>query len=1048
MAARETHTIFFRVVWCNVLLLIALALCFQSAVVKADEFGVLVVPPSNYSSGPTITASPSPFLTGSPSSSSTETPTCSVTPTSTSTSSVSGTVSPSSSVSSSVTATTSVSPSSSGTTTTSVTETPTSSLTPTSTSSVSGTVTPSSSVTATSSPTLTPTSSFTSLPLPRPCYEYANAIEALPLVPLGSEFIDVPLVIAGEPWFFVTSSPMFLGPMPRSELTYSGLVTSEGQVMDWLYVSVLPNVTELPDKRNEEFGHSTEFKISLTSSLTRQAALQLPETLTAAINITNDCREGMVVYTLLNIYISPDRVGQIPSFTVHEGEVEEFTVGISELLKFVSDPIGYPKLLRNVSLTNGEEFLLNDLSLYPLSPVVHPSAEPDSKFDPRLPELGENVSSWITLGSYDNIQHGFKVRAAAPLASAPLLTRIRLVFKDAAPTGPVFFYNEFNLAVVRDCVTTLATRLTECSRQCGGGTYLKARQVITPPLGLAIGAEKCLPETVSLKCNTFSCADLPRFLFSLTFNEDVYNSYPVQIVEAILNALLEMTEVDAKDIDIHNATLNSQTRQLTSEEGWPHFRSLESLSTVTFVIEMSFPARDFENEPLEMLRTRARQAREAIRNGVQQGLFEDLVRQFIAAFADLEFGFVLDFTHKLGGRGITNTRPVAIPMVFFLPDDACEQVIGFHGRDNDGDSLTFYIRSGPETMRIAQLSQVFSDFGYSPKEGEPIHVPSSGNEDPILVNDQQGRFLYITSDEGCRQKGQMINFLAFDGKEFSLPTWLWVVPNTGVIVKSDFLLDAENWSVVQNGFGDNSNIVHAPYSDGLLFKFVFGKENLIRQASQFSAKSVPVVPPRRVFSETIDVSEAVRKERKEEQHSTMFNDSSIWYFSAPDKFTQDISLAFDGVLQFTLGALEGDFNEGRLHTEFPLVRILCSTCSVNGTVEYGYFANRTLKMGISNLLRGSIEVNVPLSPSKWLKRPLNPLQKWTKPEDCKFLLALTELDELQILGDLTAGHEATSLGHVHLIATETRPVPLKCQDIPPPRDLFAPDDTSSLRLKV
>eukprot|EP01138_Halocafeteria_seosinensis_P009843 gb/GECG01010054.1/.p1 GENE.gb/GECG01010054.1/~~gb/GECG01010054.1/.p1 ORF type:complete len:1040 (+),score=113.70 gb/GECG01010054.1/:1-3120(+) len=986
------------------------------------------------SSTPSNTASASGTSSQSPSGTSTGTPTSSSTATETPTSTETSTPS--------VTSTETPTPSQSSS------QTPTATATNTGTPTSTQTSTPTPTRTSTSSPTTTPTSSFTHLPLPRPCYDYSGTIELLPLAQAINEVLEEPpLVVAGEPWSADTNGFAFNGPMSAPDLTYSADAFIDGSKIDWLSVRFLPNDTSAEDE--DGFGHVVGFALELRSTLSRQEGLELPSTLNATVVVSNDCGQEAEFFVILNIYVPPIRISKVPRFIVHEGTTEELKISITDLFEFPTERLASTAFLKNVSLTDGRELPLNQLRDPLLSATVAESARVSGKFDPRLPTLGGNVSDWIHLGPYENIIDGFRIKVSAPEDSAPLLSRIRLLFVDIAPDGPVYFFKEFDVGIVRDCVTTLASRITDCSQKCGGGIYLKSRDIITAPLGLAIGAEECLPLNVSLPCNTFSCDDVPRILLSLNVDLVLFEQYPNETLASIYYVISEIADVDPEDIELLNVTTNGQSRRMLSEAN--RSRMLTS-STVNFVLQVSFFARDFENELLGELQEKMNSASGRLRSSFDTGEFTDMIRGFLndisLAIGGMDFEFVLEYINAVASGRRENHRPTGVPAVSHLGEGKCECIINLLGIDRDNDPLTFYIVEGPDNANLLQLSQIFSEFGYLPREGDQLNVSSRvETSDPVKVNDPNGRLLYNACKHNFNRERQMLKFLVFDGTDFSLPAKKWILPPSGTVLESNFLSGSESWSIVHNGEGNAASIAHAPYSDGKLFMYVFGRENLIKRALDFSGEKVPVVPATRVFSETIGSDGSQRREQSSsstDSHENRFDDANIWYFQAPGKFS-NLSLAYGGHLEFLLGAAEGDFSDiKKLHTSYPLVRILCDTCAVSGTVEYGYFANVSLASRLTKLVDDPLHLRIPLTSGEWYKRPFNPLSKWTQAQECQFLFALENLGSLQILGDLTDAHESTHLDSVRIATTKSRPIPGSCLEVESTVDVLAPSRTAPI----
>lgn len=207
----------------------------------------------------------------------------------------------------------------------------------------------------------------------------------------------------------------------------------------------------------------------------------------------------------------------------------------------------------------------------------------------------------------------------------------------------------------------------------------------------------------------------------------------------------------------------------------------------------------------------------------------------------------------------------------------------------------FTVESLPTTGKISQLSQVFSKYGYEPKNGVPISsaptnitgsnhrlyysrpTPDFASNKKVDKPFSRTRSIFLVAflTEFCLLlQWDSFNYLALrrDGIPSSTGT-VTVVPPSGALVGSNFLLDNEKWSIVGNRLPSTSSL-HEPYSRGALLNYyIMGSDDLINVASSTSP------------------------------------DTSLWYFEAPAKYYGNLGIAYGGQLQFTLAAFSGDFSK-------------------------------------------------------------------------------------------------------------------------------------------
>lgn len=111
-----------------------------------------------------------------------------------------------------------------------------------------------------------------------------------------------------------------------------------------------------------------------------------------------------------------------------------------------------------------------------------------------------------------------------------------------------------------------------------------------------------------------------------------------------------------------------------------------------------------------------------------------------------------------------------------------------------------------------------------------------------------------------------------EGGYVSFPGTITLVPKSGAIVGSDFLLSSEEWIIVGNPLASYS-ATYEPYSRGALMNhYIIGTEGNVNVQTAGGA------------------------------------DQSLWYFSAPAAYKGNIGIAYGGSLQFSIASFSGDFS--------------------------------------------------------------------------------------------------------------------------------------------
>lgn len=288
--------------------------------------------------------------------------------------------------------------------------------------------------------------------------------------------------------------------------------------------------------------------------------------------------------------------------------------------------------------------------------------------------------------------------------------------------------------------------------------------------------------------------------------------------------------------------------------------------------------------------------------------------------------------------------------------------------------LKFTIKSLPADGDLYQLSNVYSKYGYEPKLGSKIVTVGA------VVTGSDHRLVYRrrSPDAAALSAWATFTFDVHNGETTSLEATVTLVPPSGVLTGSDFLLGNEGWTVVGN--------------------------KAVSSAASFESLSRGPALNHYILShdDKIDVTGAGEQEM----------DHSMWYFDAPSKFTGDKGIAYGGAIEFTVGAFSGDFGGG-VGGDAAAVRITCDDCE--GPVGPGI----TLVFPVSALtafLGDVTRMSVPLLEGEgWLKDPQNTLSKWIPASQCDIIQVLYRMSSLQLLGDWTTRHESVAIDDVSLL---------------------------------
>lgn len=320
----------------------------------------------------------------------------------------------------------------------------------------------------------------------------------------------------------------------------------------------------------------------------------------------------------------------------------------------------------------------------------------------------------------------------------------------------------------------------------------------------------------------------------------------------------------------------------------------------------------------------------------------------------------------------TSTIPIALHQLVTV-EAGQDAVIRLRSYDTSGSVLKYEIRSLPETGSLYQLSQVYSEYGYNPKAGTLITTV------PVQVTGSNNRIYYKRPDVDI--EGELLwsnfSFAVIKDSEDSYAGNISLVAPSGVLTSSNFLLDADDWTIVGNKL-PSMPATHEQINRGALQNYIYGTDDKLNTPSAGAA------------------------------------DASLWYFQAPEKYTGNLGIAYGGNLQFTLGSFSGDFTKlNGLDTS--LVVLECDEC--NGPLRKGIklvfpiSASATAKAFKGDTTAFSIPL---LEGSGWLKDPQNALKQWTVPSQCDFIQVVSRLSSMRILGDWTTWYEIIALDSVRI----------------------------------
>lgn len=344
---------------------------------------------------------------------------------------------------------------------------------------------------------------------------------------------------------------------------------------------------------------------------------------------------------------------------------------------------------------------------------------------------------------------------------------------------------------------------------------------------------------------------------------------------------------------------------------------------------------------------------------------------------------------KVGIVGVACANSLIALHETVVVDVGSDAVIRLRGYEKRGRALSAKIVSLPESGSLHQLSSVFAKYAYEPKRGIRINNPEE-----MVLPGSGNRVYYARPEYDVERRGGawgIITFTVSDGSTESREAQVTLLPPSLCLAQVSFDLDTEGWSVSRNG--KNSELSFDTSSFGVgLNRFVVATEELI-----------------------------ARDAGGNEPNSSRFS------FEASPQFLGHRGAAYGGSLNFTLGALAGNFGGSR-RPHHNLVELECSTCASGAGIALSFPLWNSSKPDFDGAThRFSIPLN---EASGWIQDPRNTLLSWPRPSKCDFIHVLNGLSALRILGDFTDWYESVALDDVMFHAPSASKVPICAQQIP------------------
>lgn len=218
----------------------------------------------------------------------------------------------------------------------------------------------------------------------------------------------------------------------------------------------------------------------------------------------------------------------------------------------------------------------------------------------------------------------------------------------------------------------------------------------------------------------------------------------------------------------------------------------------------------------------------------------------------------------------------------------------------------------------------------------------------------------------------------------SYPATVTLVPPSGALVGSNFLLSSDDWIITGNK-QPISKPSHEPFSRGqLLNYYISGFDDLINVESSSSP------------------------------------DQSLWYFEAPPRYYGNQGIAYGGFLSFTISSFSGDFSSLNAMSS-NVVELECSSCV--GPVRQGIrlgFSMAALAASSNGMFKGqAMKITIALNEhGGWTKDSQDVLVPWKKASQCDVIQVLSRLSKIRILGDYTTWYETVAIDNVQISNTK------------------------------
>lgn len=218
-----------------------------------------------------------------------------------------------------------------------------------------------------------------------------------------------------------------------------------------------------------------------------------------------------------------------------------------------------------------------------------------------------------------------------------------------------------------------------------------------------------------------------------------------------------------------------------------------------------------------------------------------------------------------------------------------------------------------------------------------------------------------------------------DGERSDYGT-ITLVPPTGAIVGSNFLLNNEAWTITGNKAQVNTPTYERFSRGALMNYYISGTDDVINVKESNSP------------------------------------DHSLWYFEAPSKFYGNYGISYGGTISFNIAAFSGDFsklNDGKVN----VIELHCADCvgPVGKGITLGYSLDQLAKSPNGKFTGQPKKITISLNEhGGWLKDSQDVLLPWTKPSKCDIIQVLSRMTKIKILGDWTTWYETVAIDDIQI----------------------------------